>query len=496
MLIGIDLGTTALKVAAFDTRSGRLLAGVSKRLGIEVDNTGRREQSPVAILRNLNKCIQEIGVQLGGLGKVRGLGISAQGGSSCIVDRNTGKALTPLTLWNDSRAFSEFEKLVERKSANYWRSFSLRDEPGMGLARIQALRNSTPALFQPPAMFVGVGEYLFYHLTGQWRQDAGNALQIGCYDARHQKITARGATLVDARLSLFAPMRQGHETQTISSAAEQYFGLPSGIPVAGPYMDHEAGFMSTEHVSTAPLQCSLGTAWVGNFCVPDSTTGHSPIQLAVPSPKGTGRLIVQPLLTGNTTWDWALDCFVDSKHSRALVKQEKIFADALLPSEALVSLPWLNRPNSLAPGKHGGCSFIGVAPSTTQADFVRAVAAGMCYELARIFAEAKEQKVFDSVVLSGGASKGLHFQQMLTALFSPLPVYQVTEEDWMGARGCLRPFSLKVSRGKTRRLRASKNLDLDALLQGYAVYQTAMDSLCTTVPAGKAYAMNVQKEKR
>ena len=94
--------------------------------------------------------------------------------------------------------------------------------------------------------------------------------------------------------------------------------MDAGIPVAGPYIDQEAGYMSAAGVSESPLQCSLGTAWVGNFVLPDDTTGGSPTQMVLPAPVGNGRLVVQALLAGNVTWDWGLQTLLDADHVRAL----------------------------------------------------------------------------------------------------------------------------------------------------------------------------------
>ena len=501
MLIGIDLGTTALKVAAFDARNGGLLAGVSQRLRVDVGpprtrGVGRREQDPSAVTRALRKALLEVGEAVGGLARARGVGLAAQGGSTIIARRDSGRALTPMVDWNDMRAFPHLRALSASRSPRYWRSFSLRDEPGMGLARIQWLRRESPEVLDVENIYAGAGEYVYFRLTGEWRQDACNAMQIGCYDARRRRLDGRPAKLVDVPLSFFAPLRQGHETHSLSPAAAKRFGLPAGIPVAGPYMDHEAGFLSAAHVSRKPLQCSLGTAWVGNFQLPDTSAGHSPFQFAIPSPVGKGRLVIQPLLTGNVTWDWALETFVDENHQRALAKQAQIFAESILPPEALVALPWLNRPNPLRMEKNGGCCFVGAGPSTTKADFLRAVAAGMCYELARVFDEAKERKAFDSVVLSGGASKGCHFQQLITALFGPLPVYQIEDEAWMGARGCLRPFSAKAFRAKARRLEPSGELDTEALRFGQGVYREAFTRFYGKVPAGRAFSFGAKRGKR
>ncbi|MCF6284221.1 MAG: hypothetical protein L3K26_03415, partial [Candidatus Hydrogenedentes bacterium] len=331
MLIGIDLGTTALKVAAFDPKTGKMLHGVEKRLPLGLDSDGWREQSPAAVVRALRSAIGQLGKTLGGLKKVTGMALAAQGGSTIIADRETGDAHAPMILWNDARAFSQFQELAASKPARYWRTRTLRDEPGMGLARIAWLREHAPELLDDCNLYVGAGEYVYHHLTGLWRQDACNAMQIGCYDARTQSLSKELAALADISTGFVAPLRQGHEFHPLSSAGAKLFGLPEGIPVAGPYMDHEAGFLAASHVSERPLQCSLGTAWVGNFCLPEGIQGAAPFQFAIPSPKGSEPLIIMPLLTGNVTWDWALSTLVDGNTEEALKKQQVVFKSAVLP---------------------------------------------------------------------------------------------------------------------------------------------------------------------
>jgi ribulose kinase len=53
LLLGTDLGTTALKAAAFDARTGRPVACASVRLPVRTDASGAREQDPAALRRVL-----------------------------------------------------------------------------------------------------------------------------------------------------------------------------------------------------------------------------------------------------------------------------------------------------------------------------------------------------------------------------------------------------------------------------------------------------------
>lgn len=453
VLVGIDLGTTVLKAAAFDERSGRVLVQADERLPIRTADDGTREQEPRRVLRAFRRVLTKIRNVLGHRWKhIAGMGLAAQGGSSLIIDRESGHTYTPLVLWNDNRARGHLGRVAAMKPPAYWRSLGRREGPGMGLGRMLWLKEKRPDLFKDANIYCGAGEFLYFLLTGTWRQDAGNALQMGCYKVSSRDIDPTPLGLLGIPLSFVSPMRKGHETHPISHAASKHFDLAEGIPVAGPYLDHEGGFLSAVGTCKRPLQCSLGTAWVGNFILPDGRKGNSPFQLVLPSPVGSGDLIVQPLLTGNVSWDWGLDKFVDRNHGKALSKLESIFDAGLLPAYGLVCLPWFARPNPLIPEAFGGGTFLGISPATGPHDLLRALASGMSFEMARVFSKVGSSGMVDGVVLGGGASKGSFFLKLLSALFAPLPVFVVEDEGISGARGALFTFSKKASQAKMRRV--------------------------------------------
>jgi len=488
VLIGIDLGTTVLKAAAFDARTGRMLAQASRALKVAAAEDGTRQQDPKAVERALKSTLGKLRRELGRLGnRVRGLGLAAQGGSTIIADRTTGEPLTPVTLWNDSRAREERARVAAERPVAYWRGFSCRDVPGAGLARLLRLRRTTPELLDDENIYVGVGEYLLFKLTGLWRQDAGNALQIGCYNVHNQDLDQDPLDVVGVPVSFFAPMRRGHETHPLSEGAARALGLPGGIPVAGPYMDHEAGYLSALGVSDRPLQCSLGTAWVGNFRLPTTTTGGSPVQLVLPSPVDGSRLVVQPLLTGNVTWDWGLGTFIAGSHQRALTRLQGIFAEELLPPHGLMALPWNTQANPLEPSARGGGTFFGMNAHTTREHLIRALALSMTCEMLRVFEEVKASGEVDSVVLGGGASKGRFFQAYLAALFDPLPVFTLAEEDLAGTRGVLFAFSPKTSKARARRVRPVPERLRERILGAYELYLALFRRLLGDVTAAGAF---------
>jgi xylulokinase len=490
MYLGIDIGSTSLKAAAFDARRGRLLAQTEQRLPLDVDATGKREQDPAALIRTLCAAAASLRRQVGERWRhVRGIGLAAQGGSTILVNRKTGAPATPMILWNDTRAFGQFHKLAAKFPPRWWRAFSLRDEPGMGLARAQWMREKWPRLFKGDPLCVGAGEHVYFALTGLWLQDACHALQSGCYHARHSRLTTRPLAEVGLPTDFFAPLRQGHETHPLTQDAAALLQLPAGIPVAGPYNDHEASYLSVLHVSRQPLECSLGTAWVGNFVLPPAFHGHSPFQLCIAAPTGNGRQVIMPLLTGNVTLDWALATFIHADHRTALARAVGILSNQPLPPPGLVALPWLNRPNALRPAQNGSAAFFGVSPATTQADLFRAVVVAMVFEFARVFDRVARSGAVDSLVLCGGAAKSAPVRSLFAALFAPLPIHRVIETELMGTRGCLYAFDPQIARAPVVPVRRDTRLDRKALADAQSLYVETFERLYAQVDAGEPYTL-------
>ena len=488
--IGIDLGTTVLKLATFEARGGKMVAQVPMPLRFEKGPDGKREQDPALLERAQPLGVGRLRRATGpGWGQVAGIGIAAQGGSTMIARREDGRPLTPLYLWNDMRALAHYQSIVARKGAAFWRSFSLRDDPGMGLARIEWLREREPELFSPENIYIGAGEYLCHLLTGEYWQDACHALQSGIYDARRERLTDKPLKALELGVGLdfFAPLRQGHPALKLTAAAAKRLVLPEGLPVAGPYNDHEAGLLAVTHLSGPVLQCSLGTAWVGNFILPRGMTGVSAFHLPIPSPLGEGRQEIVPLLTGNVTWDWALATFAHPDPQRGLILQDKIFRAGVLPPAGVVGLPWLNRPNPVDGGCLGAAGIFGAGPGTTRHDMLRAMAVGMVYEFGRVFWDVRTGNLVHGLALSGGASKGPHFQQLFAALFHPLPVRLVTGGEWMGTRGSLYSLDRLVARAYMKRIKLEPGIDRKALMEGFQRYRDSFERIYGDVAVGAPF---------
>ncbi|MCK5802871.1 MAG: hypothetical protein KAI66_08565 [Lentisphaeria bacterium] len=493
VLIGVDLGTTNLKAAAFDMVDGATLGGASRRLPVRIEADGTREQDCNALGQALADVFADLRTTLGARWKaVAALGLAAQGGSGAIVDGATGVPRTPMYLWNDSRASVCQADVASAKSEEYWERLSQRKGPGTGLARMRWIRGECPELFDGGNMYVGAGELAYFLMTGEWRQDACNALQMGCYNVLEDRLDAEPLEVAGVDLSFVAPLREGDRIHPLGPAGAKLLGLPQGLPVAGPYMDHEAGYLSARGVCARPLQVSLGTAWVGNFVVDSPAAGHSPVQLVIGSPTGAGSLVIQPLLTGNVSQDWGLENLLGGDLKGAFARADEILGETLLPPEGLVCLPWLNVPNPLASGTLGGGAFLGMNAHTSTDDLFRALVLGMCCEFHRVFENVASHSLVDGVILGGGSSKAGFFRTLLAALFAPLSVYPLEDEDLAGARGTLTTFSALVATATPKEPETPDQATIDSVRAHYTRYVDLFSRLYGHSPAAGSYVLAPQ----
>ena len=430
ILFGIDLGTSAIKAAAFSAADGRLLEAASVRLPVRAGPDGMREQDLADVDRAVARAAAAVRRRLGGdWSRLAGVGLAAHGGSAILADRASGRALTPMQLWNDARPLALLAGIAARKPAGCWRRLCFLADPGAGLARLTWLRKRHTGLFRGGNLYIGAGEYVYFQLTGAWRQDAGNALQIGCCDARRRRLAEAPLRLVGVDTSMVAPMREGHELHPLSRRGAAMLRLPGGIPVAGPYLDHEAGYLAATAASPHPLQCSLGTAWVGNYMLPPGREPPPGFNLLLPSPVGPGSLVVRVMLAGTMNWEWALGALIGGSADRARVRAESILRARLPPPPGLIALPWLGQPNLLAHDAAGGGGFLGIGAHTTREDLLRALVAGMAYEMMRVFEPVKRSGAVDRAILGGGAA---------AAVREGVPVHSGAEPGDAGVRPAAR----------------------------------------------------------
>src|SRR4051812_6751150 len=107
LLVGVDVGTSGLKVLAVDEESGRTEASVMEGYPLETPHPGWAEQDPRDFERALGLGLRALTASLGArAGAIRAIGLTGQMHTAVLLDV-ARQPVRPAILWCDTRTTAE-----------------------------------------------------------------------------------------------------------------------------------------------------------------------------------------------------------------------------------------------------------------------------------------------------------------------------------------------------------------------------------------------------
>lgn len=169
-LLGLDIGSSSVKVTLLDTVSGKVVAQAtspSTEMAIEAPKAGWAEQHPDLWWEHTCRAIQAIRASNPKeLQALKAVGIAYQMHGLVLVNRE-GRAVRPSIIWCDSRAVSigakAFQEIGEDECLT-----TLGNSPGnFTAAKLAWVRQNEPELLKQAVHFMLPGDYIALRLTGQ-----------------------------------------------------------------------------------------------------------------------------------------------------------------------------------------------------------------------------------------------------------------------------------------------------------------------------------------
>src|SRR3954449_7678508 len=222
-LVGLDVGTTAVKGVAIDGE-GRVLATASAEYPLSRPQPGWSEQEPESWWR-------AAGDVLGRLPEGP-VGLSGQMHGLVVLDADQ-RVLRPAILWNDQRTAAECAEIEER--VGFARLVELtgnRALTGFTAPKLLWLRRHEPAFYDRIARILLPKDYVRLRLEGEHAIDAADASGTLLFDVAHR----RWSEEVLAALELPREwLPAAHESTEIAGAGDQAAGaLGVGVDRPGP----------------------------------------------------------------------------------------------------------------------------------------------------------------------------------------------------------------------------------------------------------------------
>jgi xylulokinase len=418
-LLSIDIGTTSVKAALFDTH-GQVLASASASYAVEYPRPGWAQEDPDDWWRAFCALVPRV-LQSADTRELAGVCISGQTPSCLPVDAG-GRPLRPAILWLDRRSAPQVEWLREHVGEDRCRNVSTnRLDSYYGGPKWLWFQQNEPEILARTWKLLQANTYVIFHLTGQAVIDPSQAgVCSPCFN------TAARAWDPGILSEMSIPMDVLPEiipsigvVGPVSAAAARESGLPEGLPVICGGADFACSCLGTG--ITRPTQAALMLGTAGNLLFPGRISRDPRLLHAI-------HLTGEPLpfgavfAGGNLTWfarlmgDSSPDIYKRLDEEAALVPPG---------SEGLIFLPYLmgERTPIWDPDARG--AFIGLSSRHTRAHLFRAVLEGVALAFRQIADIAGMEGLESLVAIDGGARSPLWRSILASAL--GLPVCQGSE---------------------------------------------------------------------
>lgn len=400
LVLGIDLGTSGCRSAAFDSGLN-MLESVRAEYPLTVLGDQEVEQDAEMWWNSVKETVRGVTAKLGARSaEIKSVAVSSQGISVVPVGKD-GKPLCRAISWLDGRAVGETAELLARYGAEeIFRRTGKRISSLYTLPKLLWIKKNRPEIYRQTYKFLLPLDFIQFRLCGNYVTDHTMAAGTMMYDIHEQKWMdgLLGENGIGADL-LPEIAWAGSAAGKILPGAARELGLGENVLVATGAQDQKCaacGGGASERVMTV----SLGTG----SCITklsERPALDQKMRIPVFSYMEPGRYDMEGVInTAGSALGWFREKFVPTKSFEEL-SQTAASAEA----GALKFYPYLSGGSSPHWGEGLG-AFTGLSLKSGPAECVRALMEGVAYHI-RANTDVMDQmgRAADTLHVFGGGSK-------------------------------------------------------------------------------------------
>lgn len=426
IVIGVDIGTTSTKAVAFD-QTGQVIASANHGYPLIQTQPDMAEEDPEAIFEAVCLGLREVVHQID-VSDLRGVSFSAAMHSVIVMDEHD-HPLTKVLTWADNRGAKFAERLRDTPQAKaIFAHTGVPIHPMSPLIKLMWLNHAMTGIMNQAAHIIGIKDYVWFRLFGEYVQDYSLANATGLFDLQTQDWFPQSLALAGIsklQLPRLVPPTY-HQT-----AWQVDFGLPAETPA---FIGASDGVLSNLGVAAqkpGTVALTIGT----------SAAIRTVVNKPVVEPDGClfthylapDRYVVGgPVNNGGVVWQWAQKTFLPTGDLPAL---EQLIMPINAGADGLLFLPYLGGERAPLWDADARGSFIGLTKQTTQATMARAVLEGLCFNLKAVLEMVSAVAGRPTVIhATGGFARSALWKQMLCDILNvPITLPDSFESSAFGA---------------------------------------------------------------
>ena len=408
-LLGIDIGTSACKVAIFEP-SGKVVAQANKGYQLYYPNPGWVEQDADewwnAICAGIREVLEQSEISAS---DIAGIGIDGQSWSAIPVDKD-GNALARTPIWMDTRARDICAQV--REELGFERIFSVAGNdflPSYTTPKMLWFKKYAPDIYKKTDKFMQSNSYIAYRLTGEMSMDYSQGYGIHFFKMDDCTVDETLAKDMGLSADQIPPLYECHTViGKVTAQAAGQTGLVEGIPVVAGGLDAACGTLGAGVYLPGQTQEQGGQAGGMSICV-NHALAHPKLILSPHVVPGMW-LLQGGTVGGGGTLRWFKQEFgEDLSFDELTALAEPIAAG----SDGVIFLPYMAGERSPIWNPDAKGVYYGLGFDKTKGHMVRATLEGVAYSLEhnlRVASEVGAQ--VDELIAMGGASNSLLWTQI------------------------------------------------------------------------------------
>ena len=399
--IGIDLGTSAVKLLLVDENGG-ICNEVTREYPLEFPQPGWSQQAP----EDWKKAVLEgIPALLSGFdaGQVAGIGCGGQMHGLVVLD-DREQVIRPAILWNDGRTAAEVDYLNNEVGKEKLSALTANIAfAGFTAPKLLWMRKNEPENFAKIAKIMLPKDYINYVLTGVHCCDYSDASGMLLLDVEHKGWSAEMLDICGVKPEQMPRLFESYEVVgTVKPELARALGLSDHVRVVAGAGDNAAAAVGTGVVGEGGCNISLGTS--GTLFISSKRFGVDPNNaLHAFAHADGGWHLMGCMLSAASCNKWLCDDILKTTDYAA--EQKDITAEKLGRNHVYF-LPYLMGERSPINDTNARGTFIGMTMDTTRSDLVQAVLEGVAFAIRDSFEVARSLGLdIPSSKLCGGGSK-------------------------------------------------------------------------------------------
>jgi xylulokinase len=381
ILVGLDVGTTAVKAVAITPR-GDVLARAEEGYPLSTPRPGWSEQDPEHWWRATEAALAALGVE-----EIAGIGLSGQMHGLVTLDE-VDRVVRPAILWNDQRTAVECAEVEE--------------------------------LIGPDRL---IRDYIRLRLTGERAIDAADASGTLLFDVAGRRWSEEVLSALEVPADWLPRVLESPEVSGRTGR---------GVPVAAGAGDQAAAALGVGVDRPGPLSIVLGTSGVVFAALPEfASDPEARVHVFCHAVPGSWHAM-GVMLSAAGSLRWLRDAFDGERAYVGLIAEAERWPPA---TEGLTFLPYLvgERTPHADPRARG--AFVGLSVHHDRGALVRAVLEGVAYALRHSFELISRLGVERQVgrASGGGARSELWLRIIASVLDVPLERTVAEEGSAFGA---------------------------------------------------------------